>query len=190
MTEIYDYLRLMYARVGVPHCPVCGKEIRQQSLDQIIEKIVTTFSESDNKFLQIGADILGGIWEGIKNGTEWIYNQISGWIDGVVGWMKDKLDIHSPSGVIEDEIGYHVGMALGTGPMKALPAVKRMWGDFLDSAFTMPDISLNGNLALAGAGAAAGGSKTVNLYFTAKSITEADIRMVVDVVNRKLGEAM
>jgi len=39
VTEIYDYLRLMYARLGVPHCPICGKEIRQQTLDQIIEKI-------------------------------------------------------------------------------------------------------------------------------------------------------
>ena len=39
VTEIYDYLRLMYARIGVPHCPICGKEIRQQSLDQILEKI-------------------------------------------------------------------------------------------------------------------------------------------------------
>ena len=41
VTEIYDYLRLLYARCGVPHCPVCGKEIRQQSVDQIIEKILT-----------------------------------------------------------------------------------------------------------------------------------------------------
>ncbi len=39
VTEIYDYLRLLYARVGVPHCPVCGKEIRQQTTDQIIDKI-------------------------------------------------------------------------------------------------------------------------------------------------------
>ena len=39
VTEIYDYLRLMYARLGIPHCPICGKEIRQQTLDQIIEKI-------------------------------------------------------------------------------------------------------------------------------------------------------
>ena len=38
VTEIYDYLRLLYARVGIPHCPICGKEIRQQSLDQIVEK--------------------------------------------------------------------------------------------------------------------------------------------------------
>ncbi|MBQ4071599.1 MAG: excinuclease ABC subunit UvrA [Clostridia bacterium] len=41
VTEIYDYLRLLYARVGIPHCPVCGKEIRQQSLDQIVERILT-----------------------------------------------------------------------------------------------------------------------------------------------------
>lgn len=39
VTEIYDYLRLMYARIGIPHCPVCGKEIKQQSIDQIIDDI-------------------------------------------------------------------------------------------------------------------------------------------------------
>ncbi len=40
VTEIYDYLRLLYARVGVPHCPVCGREIKQQSVDQIVDKIM------------------------------------------------------------------------------------------------------------------------------------------------------
>ena len=40
VTEIYDYLRLLYARVGIPHCPVCGKEIRQQTEDQIVDKIL------------------------------------------------------------------------------------------------------------------------------------------------------
>ncbi|MDD6095186.1 MAG: excinuclease ABC subunit UvrA [Clostridia bacterium] len=40
VTEIYDYLRLLYARLGVPHCPVCGKEIRQQTTDQILDKIM------------------------------------------------------------------------------------------------------------------------------------------------------
>ena len=40
VTEIYDYLRLLYARVGVPHCPICGKEIRQQTVDQIIDRIL------------------------------------------------------------------------------------------------------------------------------------------------------
>ena len=40
VTEIYDYLRLLWARVGVPHCPNCGKEIRQQSIDQIVDRIL------------------------------------------------------------------------------------------------------------------------------------------------------
>ena len=40
VTEIYDYLRLLWARVGTPHCPKCGKEIRQQTIDQIIDQIM------------------------------------------------------------------------------------------------------------------------------------------------------
>ena len=40
VTEIYDYLRLLFARVGVPHCPVCGREIRQQTVDQIVDKVM------------------------------------------------------------------------------------------------------------------------------------------------------
>ncbi len=40
VTEIYDYLRLLWARVGIPHCPVCGKEIRQQTIDQIIDQVL------------------------------------------------------------------------------------------------------------------------------------------------------
>ena len=41
VTEIYDYLRLLYARTGVPHCPVCGKIIEQQTIDEIIDSIMT-----------------------------------------------------------------------------------------------------------------------------------------------------
>ena len=40
VTEIYDYLRLLYARIGIPHCPLCGREISQQTIDQIVDKIM------------------------------------------------------------------------------------------------------------------------------------------------------
>ena len=40
VTEIYDYLRLLYARIGVPHCPICGREIKQQTVDQIVDRVM------------------------------------------------------------------------------------------------------------------------------------------------------
>ena len=40
VTEIYDYLRLLYARIGIPHCPKCGREIRQQTVDQIVDRLM------------------------------------------------------------------------------------------------------------------------------------------------------
>ena len=41
VTEVYDYLRLLYARIGIPHCPVCGREIKQQTVDQIVDAIMS-----------------------------------------------------------------------------------------------------------------------------------------------------
>ncbi len=57
VTEIYDYLRLLYARVGVPHCPVCGKEISQQTTDQIVDTVMRL--ESGTK-IQILSPIVKG----------------------------------------------------------------------------------------------------------------------------------
>ena len=57
VTEIYDYLRLLYARIGVPHCPVCGREIKQQTVDQIADTI-TSLPEGTK--LQILAPVIRG----------------------------------------------------------------------------------------------------------------------------------
>ncbi|SFD21887.1 excinuclease ABC subunit UvrA [Clostridium uliginosum] len=57
ITEIYDYLRLLYARVGIPHCPKCGKKIAQQSVDQIVDKII---AYGDKTKIQILAPVVRG----------------------------------------------------------------------------------------------------------------------------------
>ena len=54
VTEIYDYLRLLYARIGIPHCPVCGREIKQQTVDEIVDKVM---SLKEGTKLQIMAPI-------------------------------------------------------------------------------------------------------------------------------------
>lgn len=70
VTEIYDYLRLLFARVGTPHCPICGREIAQQTVDQIVDKIMTM---EERTKIQLLAPLVRGrkgehtkVLEGIK----------------------------------------------------------------------------------------------------------------------------
>ena len=57
VTEIYDYLRLLWARVGTPHCPICGKEIKQQTVDQIIDQVLAL---PEGTRIQVMAPVIRG----------------------------------------------------------------------------------------------------------------------------------
>ena len=57
VTEIYDYFRLLYARIGIPHCPVCGKEIRKQTVDQMVDQIM---EQPEGTKLQLLAPVVRG----------------------------------------------------------------------------------------------------------------------------------
>lgn len=57
VTEIYDYLRLLYARIGIPHCPICGREIRQQSIDEMVDRVL---SLEEGTKIQLLAPIVRG----------------------------------------------------------------------------------------------------------------------------------
>lgn len=165
---------------------------------ELIRTIITGFVDHADDFLDVGWNIVRGIWNGISNGTEWIFGKIAGWVDNIVQWIKDLLDINSPSGVTEDEIGYFAGMGVGTGFVKSMPQVQSLIAKALnnlrdttfDTAFDVPEFALNGPATYRGRNYTTSTGKVINIYFTAKTITEAEINMVVDIVNRKLGDKL
>lgn len=92
VTEIYDYLRLLYARIGVPHCPVCGKEIRQQTIDEIVDKILEL--EEGTKIQILAPIVRGRKGEHVK---ELECAKKSGYvrvrIDGITYDLSEKISI-------------------------------------------------------------------------------------------------
>lgn len=107
VTEIYDYLRLLYARIGIPHCPICGREINQQTVDQIVDTILN-FPEG-TKF-QILAPIARGkkgeftkeLANALKSG--FIRARIDGEITELVEEMKLKKTIKHTIEIIVDRL--------------------------------------------------------------------------------------
>ncbi|MEK5278640.1 phage tail tape measure protein [Paenibacillus sp. FSL H7-0735] len=84
-------------------------------IPKVISSIVDFFAELPGKMLEIGENIVKGLWEGIKNMTGWIKDKISDFAGGVVDGMKDALGIHSPSRVMRDQVGMMVGAGMAEG---------------------------------------------------------------------------
>ncbi len=92
VTEIYDYFRLLYARVGIPHCPECGKEIKRQSVDEIVERVLTL--KEGSKIL-INAPVVRGkkgefekLFDGYKKAG---YVRVE--VDGEVRDLSEKISL-------------------------------------------------------------------------------------------------
>ena len=133
VTEIYDYLRLLYARIGIPHCPVCGKEIRKMPTDVIIEKIMSL--AEGTKFLLIAPAVNGkkGMHEKVfddarKNG----YARVR--VDGYV-YALDEIP------TLDKNKKHTIEIVVDRLVMK--PDIRRRLSDSLETA-----LSLGGGIAV------------------------------------------
>jgi excinuclease ABC subunit A len=96
-TEIYDYLRLLFARVGHPHCPICGREIASQSHDQIVESVLKLISQTASKNALLKFFILSPVVKDRKGEFSSLFENIKAKgfqrvrIDGVVKDLNDDF---------------------------------------------------------------------------------------------------
>jgi hypothetical protein len=145
---------------------------------QIIETAKEAFSEKGDEFKKIGSDILDKLKQGLLDGWEAFTKWFSNLWDSLFGDKEVNVDVTGTPNTADVD-GSHAG------GLRYVP-----FNDYVARLH-------QGEMVLTRAEADAyrnnrgpGGQKTVNLYFTATTITEADVNMVVDIVNRKLGEAM
>ncbi len=129
VTEIYDYLRLLYARIGVPHCPVCGKEIAKQSIDQIVDKVLLL--PEGTKF-QILAPIAKGKKGEFQKELESVrksgYSRVR--IDGIMYDLSEKVKL-------EKNIKHNIEVIVDRLIMK--DGINSRLTDSLESAFSLTE---------------------------------------------------
>ena len=92
VTEVYDYLRLLYARIGVPHCPQCGDEIKQQSVDQMVDSIL---SMEEGTRIYLLAPVIrekkGEHTKMLQGFYKSGYARVK--VDGIMYRLEDKIDL-------------------------------------------------------------------------------------------------
>ncbi|MBE6815505.1 MAG: excinuclease ABC subunit UvrA [Ruminococcaceae bacterium] len=129
VTEIYDYLRLLYARVGVPHCPVCGKEIKTQTIDQIVDKVMEL---PDGTKFQVLAPIAKGKKGEFKKELE--HASKSGYvrarIDGIIYDLSEDIKL-------EKNIKHTIEIIVDRLVMKR--DITSRLSDSLETAFSITD---------------------------------------------------
>lgn len=140
--------------------PEKGKQAAQDLFDNIVNKI----KEIPGEMLSIGSDIVEGLWNGINDMTQWVKDKISGFSQGVLDGIKDFFGVHSPSVVMEKQVGQFLPMGLAEGikdkTKTAVNAMKTMGQKMMAPAQNIKD-------SLAGAGAVAGtGTSSIVQNFT------------------------
>ena len=141
VTEIYDYLRLLYARIGVPHCPQCGRVIRQQSAQQIVDSVMAL---PENSRIMILAPLIKGrkghhqrVFEDIRK-AGFVRVRVNGELYDVNEEIElDRYKMHTIEAVVDRLIVRHGGNGPSTGSGQGLDRARL--ADSIETALKLGD---------------------------------------------------
>lgn len=125
----------------------------------------------------VGTQLVQGLFNGISNATQWLYNKLKGWCDDVVGWVMNLFGINSPSKVFADEVGKFIPPGITVGVEKAMPKAMRDMGEELSALSALP----------------MGGGTTTNMGGVVLNVYGAegqDVNALADAVMYKLQHAV
>lgn len=140
-------------------------------IPQIIGGIVKSFGNYISSFWEIGKNIVKGIWNGIRNVKDWLFEKIKGFKDAVLNKFKSFFGIHSPSTLFENEIGKYLALGIGEGFNDSIGAVYKK----MRSAVDFETQKLSANLST---------TANVNKMLTAYIEVNGDVNMDGNKVGR------
>lgn len=103
-----------------------------------VQSAIDWLRELPGRAINLGANIVKGIFNGIQNAGAWLYNKLRGWVSNVLGWVKRLFGIHSPSKVFADEIGKFIPPGITVGVKEAMPRALRDMGQELSALSNIP----------------------------------------------------
>jgi phage-related minor tail protein len=116
-----------------------------KAVPQIIEGIVSAFGNLTYKIVEVGGNLIKGLWEGISDAGEWLWDKISGFFDGVVDRIKDFFGIHSPSKLFA-ELGGFMAQGLGVGFGDTMQGIAKDMQNAIPTTFNV-DSTVKANMA-------------------------------------------
>lgn len=140
------------------------------AIPTIISGIVSAFWDNRGKILDIGVNIVKGIWEGIKSMAGWLWDQVTGFFDWLFGGVEEEEEIHSPSKKWAREIGRPMAQGVGVGFADEMRNVQREISDSM-ATVSLPDARVSGR----GRDSSAGSQTVVNQYIQAVPMTPAEL---------------
>lgn len=146
-------------------------------LPEIIGAIVKGLLEGMSAIGNVGTQLVQGLFNGISNATQWLYNKLKGWCDDVVGWVMNLFGINSPSKVFADEVGKFIPPGITVGVERAMPKAMRDMGEELSALSALP----------------MGGGTTTNMGGVVLNVYGAegqDVNALADAVMYKLQHAV
>ena len=161
----------------------------KEKIPQIISAIVDKFMELPGKMLEIGGNIVQGLWNGIQNAKDWLIGKIKEFASGILDGMKNALGIHSPSTVFRDQVGKYIAEGIGVGFDKNIGSVV----NDMQKKIGIETSKLSANVDLvANADSLNRVSPTTNnisIVVNAQTLNEESLEQAFVYINRRFGMA-
>ena len=148
-------------------------------IPQIIKSMISAFGKGIKDFVNIGKNLLNGIWEGIKNTKDWLLNKIKGFAKTITNGIKSFFGIHSPSKLFRNEIGKNLILGVGVAFEKDDDLINKQISDFGDDVYKKMQGAVNmetGKMAFSGTTGSVSQILSSNATFDGNFVVKAEVQ--------------